>query len=115
MAPMKLPNAEKAVVERKKVADYLLNAAHPDNGGKAAFFEGLGFRPAEPGALAKALHDMARQAEVIQVDTSEHGQKYVVAGQLKSPIGKVAHVQTIWIIDKGSDLARLVTAYPRQP
>ena len=29
---MKLPNAERAVVEREKIADYLLNPAHPDNG-----------------------------------------------------------------------------------
>ncbi len=32
---MKLPNAAQAVVTRGKIADYLLNAAHPDNGGKA--------------------------------------------------------------------------------
>jgi hypothetical protein len=31
-------------VEREKTEDYLLKAAHPDNGGKAAFFERLGFR-----------------------------------------------------------------------
>ena len=52
---MKLPNAEKAVVEREKIEDYLLNAAHPDNGGKAAFFEGLGFRREKWEMLAKAL------------------------------------------------------------
>ena len=40
---MKLPNADKAVVEREKVEDYLLDAAHPDNGGKAQFFERFGF------------------------------------------------------------------------
>ena len=27
---MKLPNAEQAVVEREKIADYLLNPAHPE-------------------------------------------------------------------------------------
>jgi hypothetical protein len=35
---MKLPNADKAIVEHKKVVDYLLNPAHPDNSGKAGFF-----------------------------------------------------------------------------
>ena len=35
---MKLPNAERALVEREKIVNYLLNPAHPDNGGKAAFF-----------------------------------------------------------------------------
>jgi hypothetical protein len=28
MCEMKLPNANKAVVEREKITDYLLNAAH---------------------------------------------------------------------------------------
>jgi len=40
---MKLPNAERAVVDREKIEEYVLNAAHPDNGGKAAFFLALGF------------------------------------------------------------------------
>jgi hypothetical protein len=109
---MKLPNAEKAVVEREKTADYLLNAAHPDNGGKAAFFEALGFCRAEPEALAKALHDLARKAEVTQTAASPHGRKYIVIGRIKSPLGKEANVQAIWVIDKGWDVARLVTAYP---
>ena len=111
---MKLPNAETAVVERGKIVDYLLNAAHPDNGGKAAFFEGLGFRRGEPETLAKALRELARQAEVTRTATSPHGRKYVIVGQIKSPIGKAADVQTIWIVDKGLDMARLVTAYPHK-
>ena len=111
---MKLPNAENAAVQREKVADYLLNAAHPDNGGKAAFFEVLGFHRAEPEKLAKALKDLARQTEVAQTETSPHGRKYVVVGQIKSPTGRTATVQTIWIIDKGRDAARLVTAYPHR-
>lgn len=40
---MNLPNAHLAKVDRQKIADYLLNSAHPDNGGKANFFLGLGF------------------------------------------------------------------------
>ncbi len=113
-AAVKLPNAEKAIVEREKVGDYLLNAAHPDNGGKAAFFEELGFRHAEPETLVTALQELVRQAEVTQTATSPHGQKYVIVGQIKSPVGKSANVQTIWIVDKGWDVARLVTAYPHK-
>src|SRR5438046_3272925 len=33
---------------------------------------------------------------------------------IKSPVGKAADVQTIWIVDKGMDVARLVTAYPHK-
>ena len=113
-AQVRLPNAEKAVVEPDKIADYLLNAAHPDNGGKAAFFESLGFRRVEPELLAKAFQNLARQAEVARATVSPHGLKYVIVGEIESPIGKAARVQTIWIVDKGSDLARLVTAYPQK-
>ena len=38
-----MPNANLAVIEKEKIVNYLLNAAHPDNGGKAAFFLELGF------------------------------------------------------------------------
>jgi hypothetical protein len=34
---MKLPNAHLAEAEQEKICGYLLNAAHPDNRGKAVF------------------------------------------------------------------------------
>ena len=37
-----------------------------------------------------------------------------MVGRIKSPVGKAADVQTIWIVDKGVDVARLVTAYPHK-
>ena len=52
---MNLPNAEAAVVDLRKVTEYLLKAGHPDNGGKAAFFTGLGFETARAEQLATAL------------------------------------------------------------
>jgi hypothetical protein len=38
MSGSQLPNATTATVADAKVRDYLLNANHPGNGGKAAFF-----------------------------------------------------------------------------
>jgi hypothetical protein len=101
-------------VEREKIEDYLLNAAHPDNGGKATFFEGLGFRREKWEALAKAFQRMATEAEIAQSLDSPHGRKYVIFGQVESPGGESARVQTIWIVDAGQEVARLVTAYPRK-
>ena len=111
---MKLPNADKAVVEREKVQDYLLDSVHPDNGGKAQFFERLGFRQSEWKILADAFLAFAHKAEVTHSMKSPHGQKYVIVGRIKSPNGKTASVQTIWIMDKSLNVARLVTAYPRK-
>jgi hypothetical protein len=109
---MKLPNAEQALVEREKIADYLLDAAHPDNGGKADFFGRFGFRREEWKTLADALLKLAREAEVTSSSTSAHGQKFVIIGRIEAPSGRAATVQTIWIVDSGTEAARLVTAYP---
>jgi hypothetical protein len=111
---MKLPGADKATVSREKIADYLLNAAHPDNGGKAEFFAQLGFRRDQWEILAAALKNLAASGEVTRADESPHGRKYVVIGRIQSPGGKTPLVQSVWIVDKGADTARLVTAYPHQ-
>jgi hypothetical protein len=111
---MKLPNAEKAVIEREKIVEYLLNAKHPDNGGKAQFFENLGFRRREWKTLAVAFRALASKSPVTHSMKSPHGQKYVIVGRLESPGGKSPKVQTIWIVDSGGEMARLVTAYPHE-
>ena len=111
---MKLPNAELALVTEQKVADYLLNPAHPDNGGKAEFFGKLGFRRQEWETLAAALRTLAQTAAVTSQAESSHGRKYVIVARIESPAGKAAKVRTIWIVDRGLDVARLVTAYPHK-
>jgi hypothetical protein len=110
---MKLPNAAKAVVDRDKIEGYLLNPSHPDNGGKAQFFEGLGFHRSEWVVLAGAFKSLAGKAATAQSITSTHGKKYVIIGKIESPCGKSPKVKTIWIVDSGSDMARLITAYPQ--
>jgi hypothetical protein len=111
--PRRLPSAERAIVDATKITEYLLNASHPDNGGKARFFESLGFSPAAPMLLAAALRGQATSGEVVQESMSTHGTKYVVDGQFEAPDGRRRAVRTVWIIDAGQELPRLVTAYPR--
>ena len=109
---MKLPNADKALVQREKIADYLLNPAHPDNNGKAEFFESFGFRLDDWGTLAKALRQAALGGEVIQHLETSHGVKYVLHAAMETPSGKSPLVRTVWIVDRGRSFPRLVTAYP---
>ncbi len=109
---MRLPNADLAVLESRKVVDYLLNAVHPDNGGKAAFFESLGFARSDPDPLIEALRAVAH-AEVGSKVTSRHGDKYVIDGTLTSAGGRIGLIRTVWIIDRGATTPRFVTAYPR--
>lgn len=109
---MKLPNAGAAIVDERKVHHYLLNPGHPDNGGKAAFFEALGFTRSAPGLLVDALRHSA-DGDVVRKSTSPHGDKYVVDAILTTPTGQTREVRTVWIVDGGTTAPRLVTAYPR--
>jgi hypothetical protein len=109
-----LRNAHLAVVERHKIVDYLLNSAHPDNGGKAQFFESLGFSIDVPELLINALRTVAQTGEVVESVESSHGEKHVVDGPISSQT-ESSHsrmVRTVWIIDRGLEAPRLVTAYP---
>ena len=111
---MKLRNAHLAVVDRSKVLDYLLNEAHPDNGGKARFFAVLGFSRENPEGLMKALRDIAECGDVVSSTESVHGEKLVVDGWLSvhTQESRQWSITTVWIIDRGKDAPRLVTAYP---
>lgn len=111
---MKLPNPLSALVEREKITEYLLNPSHPDNGGKAAFFIALGFERENWEPFAAALRRLALNAHVSKYMETAYGKKYIVDGAIESPAGKMPVVRTVWIINQGADVARLVTAYPHE-
>jgi hypothetical protein len=75
---MKVPNAHLAVVEQQKIVDYILNPAHPDNGGKAQFFLDLGFCRNQWRSLALAFRKVAEDCPAAKGVASPHGQKYIV-------------------------------------
>ena len=97
----RLPNAISALVDERKLSDCLLNPTHPDNGGKAAFFLGLGFGRSSPSTLRSALLSLAAEGALTRRVVSAHGTKFVVDGVLRSPDGKEAVVRTVWIADTG--------------
>jgi hypothetical protein len=109
---MKLPNAHLALVEREKIADYLLNSGHPDNAGKALFFFALGFTQESWRELASAFHSLTARGEVTKSVASPHGLNYILDGRIDTPCGKTPVVRTSWIVDRGQDAPRLVTGYP---
>lgn len=110
---MNLPNAQLAVVEQEKIVGYLLNAAHPDNGGKAAFFLSLGFSADNWQTLAASFRKAAENHPVKNSVVSPHGAKYVIDCKIATPSGRTPRVRMVWIIDAGRSAPRLVTAYPQ--
>ncbi len=109
---MKLPNVELAVVPAEKIVGYLLNPLHPDGAGKAKWFGSLGFSADRWQILAAAIRQVAMDHSVANNVESPHGMKYIVDGPIESPSGKPAIVRTVWIVDLGEQVPRLVTAYP---
>jgi hypothetical protein len=109
---MHLPNAEIAVVAREKIVNYLLNPEHPDGWSKARFFSSLGFTIVEWHTFATALRKVATGHPVKKIIESNHGRKYIIEGAIDSPFDDRATVRTVWIVDSGELVPRLVTAYP---
>ena len=112
MAAEPLPNAEQAIVGRRKLLDYLLSEAHPDGRGKARFFLAHGFTVSDSNVLAAALRQHARTHEVVERMESEYGVRYGVEGELSSPDSRAPGVRAVWFVAHGSDVPELVTAYP---
>jgi len=109
---MRLPGAERAVVDAAKVRDYLLSVEHPVGRAKARFFAALGFTRAEWPALRRALLELAANGEAMPAESTRFGQKYVVRGTIRGPTGRMGQVPSAWIVLAGEDFPRLVTAYP---
>jgi len=109
---MKLPNADKAVVEREKIVDYLLNPGHRYGASKARFFAQFGFRPESWEVLAAALRAQGQRHEVSKEKQTGFGPRYEVEGELVAPDGRRPRVRTVWQVDEGQVAPRLITAYP---
>lgn len=109
---MKLPNPDKLIVERDKILQYLLNPLHRYGAVKERFFTAFGFRADAWQILAEALRAHGRTHEIVRAHETGFGPRYVVEGELNSPVGRWPRVRSVWQFDKGTIAPRLITAYP---
>jgi hypothetical protein len=109
---MELPNKAKAHISPEKITNYLLSETHAVGKSKARYFGSYGFHSKNFEALKEGLLTIAYNNEIIGTETSAYGTKYTVDGQLETPKGVMIQIRTIWIIEKGYDNPRFVTAYP---
>ncbi|MCC6802471.1 MAG: hypothetical protein IT319_06280 [Anaerolineae bacterium] len=109
---MKLPNTESAVVAEAKIIRYLLDLTHPVGRSKAAFFLGFGFTLEAWKVMANALLQHAAEYEVVKVESTEDGDRYVIEGSIQTPDGRDPFVRSIWFVERGQRVPQFVTAYP---
>ena len=108
---MQVPNDGSAIVDERKVRDYLLSSSHPVGRYKARFFASLGYEHNDAARLVSDLLAILAN-EVSNTVVNDYGTKYVVPGELTAPDGTSKSVVTVWIILEGENVPRLVTAYP---
>jgi hypothetical protein len=109
---VKIPNYQNAVISEGKLAGYLLSASHAYGRHKAAFFNRFGFSVDAWEILAQALREHASEHEVLAIEDSPFGRRYIVDGALAAPDGRRPRVRVIWFIETSEDVPHLVTAYP---
>jgi len=109
---MKLPNADKAIVEREKIVEYLLNPEHRYGASKARFFARFGFSRENGNVLAEALLLHGQTQEVKRMRETGFGPRYEVEGELRAADGRTPRVRSVWQLDQGAVAPRLITAYP---
>jgi len=108
---MRLPGAERAVVDTAKLRDYCLNPNHPRGRHKARVFaSALGLTVADSDILRQALVDAATSFEATPGDKDDYGQRYVLDFPMKGPAGE-ATVRSNWIVLAGEDFPRLTSCY----
>jgi hypothetical protein len=109
---MQLPNKEKAYIPLSKLKDYLLSETHSVGKSKAKLLRSLGFNKMNVNLLKESLMAIAHSGDVKEAISSPHGVKYIIDGLLQTQAGGSIKMRTVWIIDKGHERARFVTAYP---
>ena len=109
---MRLPNKESAYVSKAKLIDYLLSQTHVAGKSKSKFFRKYGFDDTNIAILEQGLKKIAREHDIIKITSTLYGEKYIIEGELQTPVGRTITVRTVWIIEKDEVIPRFVTAYP---
>jgi hypothetical protein len=107
---LKLPNADRAVIPEEKLRDYLLDARHRANRGKARLFAALGYERQSWERLASDLRDQHLSQDAVEVRADSHGRRCRIDANLRGPRGE-ATIRSVWIVDIETGVPRFVTAY----
>lgn len=108
---MRLPRGHLAIIDDRKLVEYVLNPEHPVGRHHAALFKRvLGIGPADFLLLKESLRRAAVEVNATAGRASLHGRKYEVRFPLAGPRGS-AMVLAVWLIEAGTDAPRLITCY----
>ena len=108
---MKLPGAERAVVDVEKLRDYCLNPAHSRGRHKARVFAAtLGLHQADAEWLKSQLLSAASGVDANEGEGDEYGRRYILDFECERHQSRII-VRSGWIVRRGEDFPRLITCY----
>lgn len=108
---MKLPNAERAVVDVRKLRHYCLNAEHPRGQHKARVFKSaLGWTAEQAEDVRRRLLEAVLREDASFLGADDYGQRYALDFPIQGA-GGVATVRSLWIIRYGEDFPRFASCY----
>jgi hypothetical protein len=110
---MTVPNADRAIIAAEKLTRYLLNVSHKRGGPKARLLLSVGYRSDNPRSLESDLRAQHLTLDVTRTSENAYGVVYEIDGPIKTPSGKTLRFCSIWQVDAGTDVPRLITMYPR--
>ena len=100
---MRLPNRDNAIMPED----------HPVGRFKAAFFARLGYTRDDWQHLEGDLRAQHLSLDAHEGEPTVYGRKFTISGPLTGPSGDAAGLVSVWVIRRGEDLPRFLTAYPR--
>jgi hypothetical protein len=109
---LRIPNADRAVIDPIKLHGYLLARSHPIGRFKAGFFDALGYSAEGWRQLEADLRSQHLSCDATLQAVTRYGQKYLIRAGLRGPSSRSADVTSVWIVRTGEELPRFVTAYP---
>jgi hypothetical protein len=109
---MKMPDLYKAVIASEKIVRYLLDVDHPYGGSKARLLLSLGYSPAHWQQLEMDLRTAHLTEYVVETKQTNWGVRYEIVAPLTGPSGDTVVFRSVWQIDLGTDVPRLITMYP---
>jgi hypothetical protein len=108
---MRLPNAESALVDMRKIREYCLSPHHPRGRHKARVFETvLGITDRDSEELEETLRQAILDNEAVPGVPDEFGKRYIVDFSMARN-GKNATIRSCWIVLKNEQIPRFVSCF----
>ena len=108
---MKIPNAENAVVNIRKLRDYCLNPDHPRGKHKARVFDSaLQLTRMDAEYLRRELLDRVQSEDCEEGESDQYGRRYFLDFTVRRDDNE-AEIRSTWLIRADEDFPRLTSCF----